>query len=29
MVVGGIAVELQPSWPIFEKVLIFEKKRGC
>jgi hypothetical protein len=26
---GGTAVELVPSWPIFEKILIFEKMGGC
>jgi hypothetical protein len=29
MVPRGTAVELVPSWPIFEKVLIVEKKGGC
>jgi hypothetical protein len=29
VVVGGIAVELQPRRPIFENCFIFEKKGGC
>ena len=29
VVLGVIAVELEPREPIFENVLIFEKKGGC
>jgi hypothetical protein len=29
MVASGIAIELQPWSPIFEKVLIFERKGRC
>jgi hypothetical protein len=29
MILGGIAIELVPSWPDLKNVLVFEKKGGC
>jgi hypothetical protein len=29
LVPRGMANKMVPTWPIFEKILIFEKKGGC